>query len=246
MTDNFNKKDTYKITRILHPVEALFEYFISILCSGAFFAKLTMTVGISDSLTAILGSLTSLATGIQIFSIYMAKKTPVKRWVIPMQTIANLGFAAIYILPLLKLSTDTNQVLFFVIILGVRFALSLLAPCKSIWYENVIDDDKRGAHSAVVCIVSYAGSIIFTYAASAMLEYYESVGDLSTAFIIITVAILVLNVLLMISMLLCKEKPSEMAFSESTVKSLKTLFSRKTFRSFLLSHIFCFYVYALL
>ena len=100
---NYHKKDGYETSRVMYIIEALFEYFISLLVSGAYLAKLTTTVGLSDSTTAILSSITSLSGIFQIFSIYLAHKTPVKRWIIPMQITAQSMFAALYLIVHLSL-----------------------------------------------------------------------------------------------------------------------------------------------
>ena len=45
------KKDRFKLSRVLYIIEAALEYFISIMVSGAFLAKVTMYIGLSDNLT---------------------------------------------------------------------------------------------------------------------------------------------------------------------------------------------------
>ena len=57
----------------------MFEYLISILISGAYLAKLTTTIGITDGMTAVLSSIASLAAMFQAVSIFLVHKTPEKR-----------------------------------------------------------------------------------------------------------------------------------------------------------------------
>ena len=54
------EKDFYRFSRVMYILEAAFEYFISIFVSGAYFAKLTNALGLSDSMTGILSSLATL------------------------------------------------------------------------------------------------------------------------------------------------------------------------------------------
>ena len=51
--DTTVEKDIYKTSRGLHIIEAAVEYFITILIGGAYLAKLTDAVGISDAMTGI-------------------------------------------------------------------------------------------------------------------------------------------------------------------------------------------------
>ena len=50
------EKDIYKTSRNLYIVEAALEYFIAIIVGGAFLAKVSTSLGISDSLTGIISS----------------------------------------------------------------------------------------------------------------------------------------------------------------------------------------------
>ena len=72
-------KDIYISTRYLNILEAAFEYFISIIVSGAYLAKITSSLEISDSLTGIISSFISLGCGFQIIAIFLTNKRPVKR-----------------------------------------------------------------------------------------------------------------------------------------------------------------------
>ena len=93
-------KDIYKTSRILYIIEASLEYFISLLVTGAYLAKLTSSLGMKDSLTGILTSFVSLGCGFQIIAIALANKRPVKRWGTALHSVNQLAFALIYLVPL--------------------------------------------------------------------------------------------------------------------------------------------------
>ena len=74
--------DQYKHSRTAYIFEAAFEYFITIIISGAYLANLLTRTGISDSLAGILSSFVSLACSAQFFSVlFIRTAKPVKRWV---------------------------------------------------------------------------------------------------------------------------------------------------------------------
>ena len=52
--------DEYSVSRGGYILDAAFEYFQAILLAGTYLAKLTSSLGISDSLTGILSSLIAL------------------------------------------------------------------------------------------------------------------------------------------------------------------------------------------
>ena len=64
--------EKYKTSRFLYILEAAFEYFISLLVGGAYLAKVTSAIGISDSITGVLNSFVSLGFCFQLFAIFLA------------------------------------------------------------------------------------------------------------------------------------------------------------------------------
>ena len=70
MLSNTTIKDEFKLSRLMYILEAAFEYFISIMVTGAYLAKVSSSIGISDSLTGILSSFVSLGCGFQLVAIF--------------------------------------------------------------------------------------------------------------------------------------------------------------------------------
>ena len=135
--------DAFRRTRILYLFECAFENFISILVSGVYFAKLTASIGISDSMTAILIEITSLAALFQLITVVISHKPPFKRWVLPAQIIAEILFGLLYLIPLLKIRIFSS-LLFFITVLISKIIKSITAPLKQTWFMSLVDDRKRG------------------------------------------------------------------------------------------------------
>ena len=87
------KQDGYARSRCLYVAEAALEYFISLLVTGAYLAKITSAIGMSDMLTGILTSFVSLGFGFQIIAVFLANKRPVKRWVTLLHCLNQMAFA---------------------------------------------------------------------------------------------------------------------------------------------------------
>ena len=229
--------DDYKFTRKLYFVECLFEYFINILVSGAYLAKLATTIGISDEMTAILSELTSLSGIFQIFSIYLSHKTPVKRWLIPLITLPQLLFAGVYIIPLLDIKLSASFI-FFVAIFAARSIASICSPIKFNWYNSLVEPSKRGQFTATNNIISIIGAMAFTFVASYLIDYFESSGNMDGAYLTFSITILALTVLHVITLLLSKENaPPKVFGSVSPFASVKALLSNKAYKRVLVLYV---------
>lgn len=113
-------RDEYALSRFLYILEAALEYFISLLVTGAYLAKITSAISMSDTLTGILTSFVSLGFGFQIIAVFLANKRPVKRWVTLLHCLNQLAFALIYFIPLAPISHEMKNFLFVAFLLIMR------------------------------------------------------------------------------------------------------------------------------
>ena len=231
-TQEIKPKDEYKVTRMVYIIQCMFEYFISILVSGAYLAKLTTTIGISDTMTAILSSVASLAAMFQVFSIFLAHKTPVKRWVLPMTVIPQVLVATLYLIPFFKLGV-LAPILFFVISLINQAAHNIVAPATSNWFFSPVEPSKRGDFQAKISMVSLIGGTIFTFLAGRAMDKFEAEGKLNSLFIYLTIVIFLFALLEMVCLMLAKSDTVKVEKKESPFKSIKTILKNKAFTQML-------------
>ena len=221
-------KDQFRTTRIAYILESMFEYMISIATSGVYLAKLTTTIGISDAMTAILSSVASLAAMFQIFSILLAHKTPVKRWVFPMTVIPQALVCTLYLIPFLDIGAAA-PILFLIITLTNQAAHNIVAPAKLNWFFSPIAPNKRGDFQAKTSIVSIIGGTLFTFVAGLTIDKLEAAGETDTLFIILTTVIFSLAIMQMLCLLVAKEGDTKADKNKSPFKSAKALLSNKAF-----------------
>ena len=143
------QKDIYKISRFLYILEAALEYFISLLVTGAYLAKITSAIGMSDTTTGILTSFVSLGFGFQILAIFLASKRPVKRWVTLLHCLNQLAFALIYFIPLFDISHGARIILFIILLLMGHILNNVVNSPKINWFMSLVEDKRRGA---LVCL----------------------------------------------------------------------------------------------
>ena len=73
MTDSVYQSSVYKRSRRAYCMQAAFEYFIAILVSDAYLAKLLTHIGLDDSLIGIIASLISAAFLFQLTAVFIKK-----------------------------------------------------------------------------------------------------------------------------------------------------------------------------
>ena len=202
------KEDIYKTSRFLYILEATFEYFISLLVAGAYLAKITTALGISDSLTGILTSFVSLGCGFQIFAIFLANKRPVKRWVTILHSINQLLFALIYLVPFIKISKTSKIILFITFLLIAHIINNIVNSPKINWFMSLVSDKKRGRFTATKEMVSLIGGMIFSLAMGFIIDYFEGIGNLNGAFIVCGLSVFGLMLLHSATLICSKEKSS--------------------------------------
>lgn len=221
-----------KLNSTAYIFEAMFDYLITILISGAYLAKLTTTIGISDVMTAVLSSVTSLGAMFQILSIFLAHKTPVKRWLLPATFIPQMLTALLYLIPFLNIGY-VAPFFFFIIILINNASRNIVAPAKSDWFLSPIETRKRGNFQATMSIVSIIGSAILTTFAGFLIDRLEADGKLGTMFIILTGVIFILSVMQLLCLTVAKETHKSVEKKEAPFKSVKNLVKNKIFIRFI-------------
>lgn len=222
------EKDIYKSSRILYVIEATLEYFISLLVAGAYLAKLTTSIGLPDSLTAILTSFVSLGCGFQLVAIFISKNKSVKRYVTILHSINQLLFALIYFVPFIKIPKTAKFVVFAVLLLSGHAINQIINSPKINWYMSLIDDKKRGKFTANKEIVSLVTGVIFTTTMSSIIDAFEASGNLNGAFIFCGISVFGLAVLHSLTLIFSKEKPIEENVKTTNNQSIKGLLTDKT------------------
>lgn len=207
---DYNEK-SYVRSRQALVLEALFEHCVTILVSGAFLAKLLTTIGISDSLSGIITSVSSLAFLSQLCTLFINnKKANTKIAVGLTQTASIFLFGFIYIVPFISVNYDAKVIM---TVIALFFAYILRQIFSPQWFEfrnKLIDPRKRASFSSTLVLVSLVfGTIIFGTLISAIMDKYEMSNNILGAFIFIAIASVILNILHLICILFVKNTDTE-------------------------------------
>lgn len=212
---------------IIYIIEAAVEYFITLMVTESYLAKVTSAIGMDDALIAVLTAFTSLGTAFQLFAVFLAHKRPVKRWVTPLHIVNQTFFALIYFIPVVSISYTARVAFFILFLLGANLLNGVVQPPKFHWYMSFVEDGRRGSFTATKEIVSLISGMIFTYAMGAVIDAREAAGDLRGAFLIIGITIFCL-MLLHTATLLLSDAETAPAASRSLREELGTIVKDKS------------------
>ena len=230
-----NKRaDDYRASINCTIIEAALEYFVSIMVSGAYLARITGALGFSDSLTGVLSSVVSLGCLFQLGSVLLFKNArSAKGPVLGGYTLNQLLFVFVYLLPVLPMGAAVKTGAFFVCFCGAFAISNLIVPMKTDWFLGLVDDRSRGIFTAKKEIISLIGGMGFSFMMGRMIDTLEAAGNTAGAFIAGAVTLFVLTVLHKISIFPVKETPKKAA-AESEKADIGALLRDKMFRRIVL------------
>lgn len=231
-----NKFDSpaYKRSRNAYTIMCAFEYFISLLITDAFLAKLLSSIGISDSMVGIISSFVTLAFVFQLATIFVVKvKASYKKLVITFFAISDLSFMFLYVVPFLPVGKNLKTLLVIVLILFAYLCKYLVSTIHFKWANAYVEPSKRASFSAVKEIISLFLGIIFTSVLGYVMDRYESMDNLSGAFLFNSIAIFILTICNFVSLSLIKEEDASEheGANEPFSVVLKNTLGNKNFRS---------------
>ena len=201
------ERDPYRKSRVLYIIEATVEYFIATMIAGAFLAKVTDAIGMSDAQTGIVSSFVSLGLGFQLISILLARFTPVKRWVTALNILNQILFSLIYAVPFFPLPGPAKIAVFVLLLLGGELLANVAISPKTNWFMSLVPDKQRGRFTANKEIASLMGGMVFSFAMGAANDHFHAIGRSDIAFMICGFTIFALALTHTLTLIFSKEKP---------------------------------------
>lgn len=194
MEDSLFDSREYLRSRNAYTAQCAFEYFTAILVTDAFLAKLLKEIGMSDAAVGVVASFISLSFLFQLFSIpLLARICSVKRTVLVSDTLSQLLFFAVYLVPFLPLTGRGKAAAAVICMLGGFAAKYLVSSLIFRWANSYVDPKKRGEYSAVKEMISLLSGIVFTLTVGFVFDRFENGGNLRGGFLLLAGLILFLN-----------------------------------------------------
>ena len=216
MNNIYNKINKHNQTAYI--IQAMLEYFVTLLVTGAFLAAILKNIGVPDAVVGVISTLTSLGISAQLVAvIFIRPKGSVKKMVTWMHFLNQIMFVILYLIPYIKVSQTVKVLVFIIMFLGGHLIMNVATPFKLSWLMSYVPDDERGKFTADKEIVSLLSGIIFSYIMGAIIDYYELVGKAETGFILSGIALLMLSVIHLFTLIGVKEDKNEKLL-ESNIK----------------------------
>ena len=153
----------YKCSRGAYMAQCTVEYFITLLVTDAFLAKLLTHIGISDYLVGIISSFISMAFVIQLAAIFLVRiNVSTKKIVMFFDTISIFFFMLLYLIPFVSLPVGAKTVLVVLSVLLAYLGKYLIYSLCFKWANSFVNPENRARYSANKEIISLITGMIFT------------------------------------------------------------------------------------
>ena len=174
----------YRRSRAAYIAQCTLEYFVSILCTDVYLAKLLKFIGCSDAFTGVLSSVASIAFLFQLLTVPMAARLKrVKKPVTALDTASQLLFTALYAVPFLPVSPGAQAAVAAALLLLGYFTFYINQSVAYRWGNAFVSPEHRARFSAGKEMISLSTGVGFTLAAGFATDAFEKRGALPSAFI---------------------------------------------------------------
>lgn len=224
----------YKRTRVAYVMQAMFEYFISILVTDAFIAKILDYLGVSEANIGVITTIISLAMFFQLGSLLLAKsRISVKKMVLLFSTVSQLLFSLLYLIPFFTISDVTKRYVAVIFIVIAYFSLYIFSPIHYKWAYKFVRSEQRARYSAAKEMISLGAGSTFSIIVGIIIDRFEGLGNLEGAFTFIAMSAFIVSICNFICILMMKDEPKEERVDSEKLKLsdvMKNTFGNKGFR----------------
>ncbi len=193
----------YKRSRKAYNLECAFEYFVSLLVTDAFLAKILTAIGFSDEATGIMSSMISLAFLFQLFSVFVIRKvTNTKIFAILFHSTSQLFFLSLYLIPFLPFAEDLKQPLAVLCLLLAYFGNYMVTSLIFRWGNSFVRPEYRARFSATKEIISLVSGMVVSLGIGYAMDYFDMTGGTERSFIFAAVCIFIFCLADLVTLLL--------------------------------------------
>ncbi len=235
--DTAATRDTSRKSRAAYVAQCAAGYFITLLVSDAYLAKLLSHLGLDDALIGVVSSISALSCLFGLAAIPLfRRRISAKKTVILFQTLSGFLFLFTFLLPFLQVPRAVTVLSVFLCVGGGQFLLQVTSSAYFAWANAHVDSQHRARFSAVKEIVSLIGGIAFTTGMGFLFDRMEAAGNLRGAFLTIAGVMLFLNGLsfLFLCLIGAKQTGGDPQNTRSIRRALGRLMKNRSFRNVLI------------
>ena len=231
--NDFNLPE-FKRSRGAYVVKETAEYFVSLLVTDAFLAKLLTSMGISDGMIGIISSFITIAFVFQLMSIFLLRlKMSTKKLVILFDTLSIFFFMFLYFIPFLTPHKSLRTILVVLSVFGAYAGKYFIYSICFKWANSYVDPTKRASFSANKEMISLFTGMFFTIIVGYIIQRFEAFGNIEGGFLFLGIGILILNICNFVCLVMIKsDKEEERVGDRQPLKViLKNTLRNKNFRN---------------
>ena len=231
--NDFNLPE-FKRSRGAYVAKETAEYFVSLLVTDAFLAKLLTSMGISDGMIGIISSFITIAFVFQLMSIFLLRlKMSTKKLVILFDTLSNFFFMFLYFIPFLTPHKSLRTILVVLSVFGAYSGKYFIYSICFKWANSYIDPTKRARFSANKEMISLFTGMFFTIIVGYIIQRFEAFGNMEGGFLFLGIGILILNICNFVCLVMIKsDKEEDRVGDRQPLKVvLKNTLGNKNFRN---------------
>ena len=201
----------YRRSRGAYMTQCTVEYFVALLATGGFLAKLLTSIGISDALTGVISSISTLAYVFQLLSILLVRlKLNTKKLVVVLDSASIFFYMFLYFVPFVTENQTLRTVLAVGSVLFAYVSRFLIFNIYYKWANSYVDPTKRARFSAIKETISLFTGMIFTLILGYVIDGYEALGNLRGGFLFTAISILILNISNFICLMMIKNDTEDL------------------------------------
>jgi len=222
----------YKRSRLGYILSSAFAYFVSLIVTDAYLAKMLSHQGISDAMIGIISSFVSLAFLFQLSAIFLVDRVKnTKKTVIILDSVFQVMHIFLYTIPFLPIGKTAKTVIIISSILFGYLCKYAVSSMLFKWANSYVEPSKRARYSANKEMISLITGMVFTAVVGFVIDKYENIGNIKGGFLFIAIAIFILSIANFISLLLIKKDtaPKEIQKTKSFDEIMKNTLGNKNF-----------------
>ncbi len=195
-------------TQWAYIAEAAFEYFITLTTGGTFLTLLIKQMGVSDALTGIISSFTTLALAMQLFTVpFIRKRRSIRFSVLWMQTGQQLLYCILFLLPFLPLPAASKPFLCAVLLLLAATLSNLITPVKFNWLNSFVHPERRGVFTAHKEMVSLFTGLVYNFVMSRVVDHFAAAGQPDIGLKLCALVLFIFTVCHVVTLVIAKDAP---------------------------------------
>ena len=205
---HLKKPDDATRTQWAYIAEAAFEYFITLTTGGTFLTLLIKQMNVSDALTGIISSFTTLALFMQLFAVtFIRRRRSIRSAVLFMQTGQQVLLCLLFLLPFLPLPAGIKPALCAILLLAAATLSNLITPVKFNWLNSFVQPERRGVFTAHKEMVSLFTGLVYNFVMSRVVDHFAAAGRPDVGLKLCALVLFIFTICHVVTLVVAKDAP---------------------------------------